>query len=373
MFRYYAVRSRRRLLEILFTISVAIASSAFAHDKTDVVTMLNGDRITGEIKGMAGGKLEIKTDYADAMFIQWQDVATVKSNYNFEVRLDSGERVLGNVTKTDRIGEIQLTSIDDQLMLTTLEVVELRPFETELEDQIDYRFSTTLYADPTVKTFSINGDVSFEGPNSRSSMSGVSRETHRSVTDTNTGDTYKQTESSSNFTLQQQRWTQRAESFRLFTGTYSKNDAIGNEGRFSAGFGLGRYFIDRAGLQLNGAVGVQGVTERRLEDIAQDDGSITTQSIREQQFEAFLNGQWRIYRFDNLDMDISVIGNVYPSFTDWGRTRADLQILIDWELINDIYWTVQARTDIDTGLETDSRQIDRSSDYSITTGLSWRP
>src|SRR5215204_328575 len=49
--------------------------TAFAKNIDDVVVLKNGDRLTGEIKGLQGGELRIKADYmAEAIRIDWTKV-----------------------------------------------------------------------------------------------------------------------------------------------------------------------------------------------------------------------------------------------------------------------------------------------------------
>ena len=65
-------------------------------------------------------------------------------------------------------------------------------------------------------------------------------------------------------------------------------------------------------------------------------------------------------------MDVSLNGTVYPSITDSGRWRADTDIRIRWELIEDLFWDVSAWGTYDN--EADS---DNEFDYGISTGIGW--
>jgi hypothetical protein len=70
-------------------------------------------------------------------------------------------------------------------------------------------------------------------------------------------------------------------------------------------------------------------------------------------------------------MDIYITGNTYPSLSDWGRVRGDLNLIINWELFNNFYWTVNARTDIDNAGDREYNSSGNS-DYTLTTGISWK-
>lgn len=357
-----------QLHQLIFAvIFVMLASTTSAeHDKTDVVTLYNGDRITGEIIGMTAGKLEINPSYGDSMFLYWQEIAQLDSRYNFDLRLDTGERLFGNISKQDRNGYLQFTSIDSLREVALLEVVDLRPIEDTIEDRLDLRFDTTFYADPTTRTTSLTAEAAYESAGNRSSIKAITRNNFRETTDE--GVTNTDTETSINIDLQHQRWTNRAKIYRLVTSNYSANDALGNEGRVTIGAGLGRYFIDRAGSQLSGALGAQVVNEKRPSEMGETDSVSSNQEV-----EAFMTGRWHLYRFSNLDMDILLEANIYPSLSDIGRNRGNIQLNLDWELFDDLYWTVQLWTEVDSGAEDDANSIDRSFDYTVTTGISWRP
>ena len=69
--------------------------NALAHLKTDIVTLYNGDRVTGELKSLYGGRLHHKTDSMGTISIEWQEIASIQSNYHYEVRTSDGLRLFG--------------------------------------------------------------------------------------------------------------------------------------------------------------------------------------------------------------------------------------------------------------------------------------
>ena len=48
---------------IIILLSFVCSVAAIAKDKDDVVVLKNGDRMTGEIKGLQRGELRFKADY----------------------------------------------------------------------------------------------------------------------------------------------------------------------------------------------------------------------------------------------------------------------------------------------------------------------
>src|SRR5450755_4250199 len=61
------ILQRATTFRIVIFVALALSACQCAHAKKlrgDVVTMKNGDRLTGEVKGLASGVLFIETDYA---------------------------------------------------------------------------------------------------------------------------------------------------------------------------------------------------------------------------------------------------------------------------------------------------------------------
>jgi hypothetical protein len=69
--------------------TVALALSfpavAAAQGRTDVVTLANGDRITGEIVRLDRGRLEFKTDDAGTLYLEWDKLTSLVSKRLVEV------------------------------------------------------------------------------------------------------------------------------------------------------------------------------------------------------------------------------------------------------------------------------------------------
>ena len=56
-------------------LALSVGATTHAQGRTDVVTLPNGDRITGEIKRLERGRLEFKTDDAGTLYLEWDKIA----------------------------------------------------------------------------------------------------------------------------------------------------------------------------------------------------------------------------------------------------------------------------------------------------------
>src|SRR6187431_1214453 len=77
---------------VLFILLSAL--TALAKNVDDVVVLKNGDRLTGEIKGLQRGELRIKADYmAEAVRLDWARVERLESKSTFMIWLVDGKLV----------------------------------------------------------------------------------------------------------------------------------------------------------------------------------------------------------------------------------------------------------------------------------------
>ena len=77
-------------------ILVLLAMPVFARDKTDVLVMNNGDRMTCEVKGLETGVLYVSFDYINGTAsVDWSKVARLESKQSFLVKTEDGSVYTG--------------------------------------------------------------------------------------------------------------------------------------------------------------------------------------------------------------------------------------------------------------------------------------
>ncbi|EED34893.1 conserved hypothetical protein [Luminiphilus syltensis NOR5-1B] len=343
-------RHRNRLsLVLLGCFSLLCSQWSFAHGKTDVVTLYNGDRLTGEIQSLLGGRLSLSTDAMGSVAIEWQEVASVNSDFNFDIRLIDGDRIFGNIKPGSKAGTIAFTQIDGQRELSWNEVIELRPVEDDLTDRIDIYMSANYAFTKAsgVSQTEFHVDLDYEDEDSLNSLN-----TRATVSDTDEEKT-----TSSRASLSRRVWTDRASIYRQVFGGYESNDELGLDYRVSLGGGVGRYFIDTNQSNLVASVSLQVLEERsELGD-------------KQESAEGVITLSYDRWRFDTPELNLHFDTSVYPSLTESGRVRADSAARIRWEIINDLFWDLSAWGSYD------SSAIDQAAgqfDWGMTTGLGWK-
>ena len=140
-----------------------LVSGRAAAEKTDVVVLLNGDHLTGEVKGMSRGQLDFKTDDAGRPSIEWVKVARLTSTHTFEVGLSSGKKYYGTLSSpSDQkiqvgTGEADVFTVEDIITLVPMDDF----FWARVKANLDMGF--TLAKSNKALTLSGDGDFAYRG------------------------------------------------------------------------------------------------------------------------------------------------------------------------------------------------------------------
>jgi hypothetical protein len=108
---------------LLLTLALLFTLPLYARDKTDVMVMTNGDRLTCEVKGLDAGVLYVSFDYIDGTAsVNWSKVARLESNQLFVVKTEGGAVYTGILktadTPADRPVKIQVLAAEKNTFLT---------------------------------------------------------------------------------------------------------------------------------------------------------------------------------------------------------------------------------------------------------------
>src|SRR6185436_13246756 len=133
--------------------------------KTDVITLANGDRITGEITSLSKGRLELKTDDVGTINIEWDNIVHISSPRVFEVETTDGRRLLGTIAMAGERA-IAVKGPDGTVSLRIPEITRVTPmgasFWSRLEGSLDAGFSYTRSSG--IAQINLNGELLFRRP-----------------------------------------------------------------------------------------------------------------------------------------------------------------------------------------------------------------
>jgi putative salt-induced outer membrane protein YdiY len=100
----------------------------------DVITMKNGDKITGSIKKIWDKEVFIEPDYADEFSVDQDQIVSIEADEQYEIRIDDNKGLLVTFKGSDADGN-QIVEIDGQeSSVSVMQIKEL----VEIEDYFDW-------------------------------------------------------------------------------------------------------------------------------------------------------------------------------------------------------------------------------------------
>ena len=319
--------------------------------KTDVVTLINGNAITGEIKVLDFGALRYSTDSMGTVSIDWEDIVGITSKQNLQVELTNGVKYFGTLQTSDEDFEIRVKTASQEVDLRTAQVVRMTPIDEQEKfwQNLDGSFSLGLQTQKSseVTTSNFNLDVYRRA---RTYLVGLKM--NSAITDQPSEETKAQQSVEVNY--------QRFRGNRWFTDWFTrweKNDEQGISGRNSAGGAFGRYVLQ---------------TNRNLLSISMGVQAARTSFLGEEESGTQAEGRFELrYLRRRLVPEVSMTftTKVYPLLDDLSQYRAETDLSFKREFFDDLF------LDLTIGhsyLSNPPEDIGASKvDYNITTSLGY--
>ncbi len=347
------IRSLVVALAVILGSSVTDSSPLLAQ-KTDLVTLLNGDKITGEIKRMERGRLQYSTDDMGTLNIEWEKIEQLTSTAHFEVELRSGVRYFGAFEPGADPGVV-IVALEGRDTLSIASIVRITPIESSLweglEGFVDLGFSYTQANKAT--TSSSSARVRFRGRRWGGTLEGGSYfQSQEDVETTSRGDV--------SFSLER-FFGQRGWSALLFASG-EQNDELNLALRSNFGVSWSRLLVQSNSSLLQIGTGVVLNNERFEADVGTFGSDTTSRSA-----EAVFQLEWAVFRFDSPELDVLTTIDIYPSITDFGRVRSDGDLRVQYEVINDFFvgFTVFAKLDSRPPTVDDAGNTDFGAELSV--------
>lgn len=339
----------RKLVAGLVAIYMALLMPATASGNTDVVTFINGDRLTGEVKSLERGKLRFKTAATDTISIEWDDVAYLTSDQNIQIETETGDRHLGQLSSSTNERQIVVNTGAGPVSFEIQHVVLMTPIEEKGIERLDgdvsvgYNFAKAS----KVQQFQFGAELNVR---TETRIFGASFDAVQSDSEDNES-SQRQSLDLTYTRLRPDRWLTGAV-IRL-----DQNDELGLDLRTSMGVGGGRILRQTNNTTLQLAGGVQLSRENVSGGISDEDT-----------VEAFGTFNWDWFRYDTPELDLSTNLHVFPNLTDTGRVRAEFDIKLKWEMIEDLFWELSFYNSYDS----DPVVLDaEKTDYGIVTSIGW--
>jgi putative salt-induced outer membrane protein YdiY len=339
---------------LIVLLILLLALTALAKNVDDVVVLKNGDRLTGEIKGLQRGELRIKSDYmAEAVRLDWAKVERLESKSMFMIWLVDGKLVTDVMrllpTNSDEVPNFIIGSSNQTIRVPQLDVIRITPaarrFWTRLEGSVDFGFSftsgndqyqTQLAATTTYRTgdhsFTASVDSVFSGQTEGTSL----------------------TRNQFNFDYRKQlneQWYVGGLLGLLRSDQQSLNL------RTSVGGLIGRNVKQTEYTRLSFYGGIVGTRENYSESIG---------TPRTTNADAIAGADFATFRFNALDIRSRF--SLFPSLTTPGRTRLQANSDLRVKIVRDFWWGFHVYENYDSKPPV---RADKN-DLGVSTSLGWK-
>jgi len=303
----------RLFLAIL--ILVWCAAPATAHEKTDVVVLKNGDRLTGEIKSVAQEALVLDTDAAGTIKLEWTHIASVTSTFTYEVETTTGERYFGSLAAPEGPGELLIVGDDGRNAIPLDEVFGMSPigrgFWKRLNGNVNFGFSYTQS----------NQAVQY-------SLSAATHYQNRKFLGFGQLNSIFNNQEGVDSTRQQNLSFRLTRSLKKVSGVYGvlqlqSNPDQGFNLRSVVGGGYDRFLVHRQDGYFIVNAGLVYDREQIVGSPEVDNSAEVTVGL-----------QFANFSLDNPSRTITIAFDTFTNVTDTPRFRAQLNFSLTWQIVN---------------------------------------
>ncbi|MCF6353164.1 MAG: DUF481 domain-containing protein [Cyclobacteriaceae bacterium] len=297
---------------ILYTFLFYVSVSWVQAQKTDTVSLYNGDKVTCEVISLSKGKLYVKTSDMGKLHIKWARIASIETLHRFEIILQDHSVYFGKFDK-GLPGTALISFGVFQEIISLHEITSLNQinssFWKQINGSLDAGFSYTKGNENL--QFNSSGEIKHRTKkflNMLSYTSVITNNFQRLSKKQDGGYSLKAFHKKSFFTT--------------YNITWEQNTELGIENRASSNVRFGFTPIDNSSNLLDVSA---GILLNREFDSEQNATNNT---------EAILNATYDFFLFTKPDIDLTTSLVAYPSFTVKNRFRSEFNFRVRWKVFS---------------------------------------
>ena len=357
----YKPGARINLRVLLLSAALIFTAPLYAREKTDVLVMKNGDRMTCQIKGLDSGVLYVSFDYIDGTAsVEWAKVARLESNQLFIVKTEDGSVYTGRLSTAE-------TSAGRPVKIQIVEVPAGKKTEKEAVFDSPQIVSIVETSDRFWRRF--NGELSFgviysKGNDSTQYTLGSQtiylRERWSAEANLNSNlssSTGASASTRNSLDLSARHLLPWNKYFYAGLGSFLQSSAQGITLQTSVGGGIGRYLKDtnRSKISVLGGLSWQSTTYHPS----------VVPIDRQNLVAAVIAADISAFRFSKTNLNVSA--TLFPALSEPGRFRFNTNATYYIKLFSNLSWNVSFYGSWDNRPPPGFS----GSDYGSSSGLSW--
>lgn len=316
--------------------------------QNDIVVLLNGDRMTCEVKELNRGRLSVKTDALDTVSVYWGQVDSLSTASVFEIQISNGDRFFGRI---DQVGPRRvrvMPTAAPSLELSLDDIVRMAPFDAtvwqRMDGHVDLGFS---FAKADLETsWTLNADTEYRSRHWLMGLTAASQLTLRDNADRLSRNALSVMASRS----LSRNW------FILGLGQLQENEELSLELRTVGGGGAGRYLMRSNRTTLQAYAGLVYTQEKY------------TDTPRQESPEVSVGADWNWFTSRNNNLDLSTSAISYFAVREDRRRRVELQSALRIKFLSDFYVSVNGYDSYDSNPPEGSA----TTDLGISVSLGWK-
>lgn len=300
-----------------FLLLLALCRPFAAHaQKNDTIHLYNGDRVVGEMKDLKLGLLRLNTDYMSYVYIQWDQVQTVRSNKRWYIRLHSGSYYDGHLAASPMLDHLYIVRDADSIHVNLIDITTLYRLNKGIWPRTDGSLNAgySYQKSNELSQLSLNGNATYRADHGSVTLSFSSITT----TQPELEDNRKQDISLGGEQNLWGRWTAG------LNGGAESNTELDLDLRLKINAFLGNYVL--LSTHATNLIGGGAQANRERGGSGQNSDNM----------ELFLGDRFRFktYRFPKAEVTMDLAG--YYGLTIKDRLRASASVYLRYEVIRDL-------------------------------------
>lgn len=303
------------LLRILVTFLLLLPGWLVAQ-KTDTIHLFNGDRVIGDLKDLKLGLLRVKTDYMAYVYIEWDQVQTLRTNKRWYIRMRSGAYFDGYLHASPQMDHLYVVTNGDSIHVNLIDITTLYRLNKGIWPRTDGSLNAgySYQKSNELSQLTLSGNAIYRGDGSSVNFTFSSITTVQPEVD----DNRKQDVSLNYEKNLWGRWTSG-----IGIGA-ERNTELDLDLRLRANASIGNYVL----LSVHASNLLGGGIQGNLEQGGGGEGSTN--------YELFLGDRFRFktYRFPKAEVTIDAAG--YYGLTIRDRWRFTTNLALRYEVVRDL-------------------------------------
>ena len=317
--------------------------------KNDTIYLMNGDRITGELKKVETALITLKTDAMKTVSIEVEKVNTIFSKKYFEFRTISGIRYYGSIQTSEAKGTVNLITGIDTIPKPLWDLSVINRINNRFFQRIDGSIDLGLNYTKSIDVFQYNF-------NSWATYRATHTSTRIDITSLLSESGDDAFSKNNDFGLNHTRYLPKKWFARVQIDV-QQNTELNLDHRVQLGPAAGYDIIRTSPMRFYTLLGLLINREQLITAV---DPTINLEGL------LTLNYTWDRYVHPKVDISCGI--DVYPSFSVAGRVRLEFDTSIKYELLTDVFINLSYYQNYDNKPDVDGLS---KNDYGIVTSLGY--